>query len=69
MMKVNQLNNLNSLWLKIMIRPFKSVFDWEHVLTPVAVEHRRVRETGLRTVRLVYIFGIRVAYYSTTKFQ
>ena len=52
-----------------MIRPFKSVFDWEHVLTPVAVEHRRVREPGLRTVRLVYIFGIRVAYYSTTKFQ
>lgn len=54
------------LWLKL---PFRFIFDWEHVLTPIAIEHRQAMTGGTRTYRHVYVFGVRVAYYSTTKFQ
>jgi hypothetical protein len=49
--------------------PFERIFDFEHVLTPIAVEHI-IGENGVqkRTFRLVYIFGIRVAFWATTEF-
>ena len=45
---------------------FSKIFDPEHILTPIAVEH--LQERG-RTYRIVYLFGLRVAFYATTKFQ
>lgn len=51
-------------------RIFSFLIDFEHILTPVAVEHRRDEAFGIRrTYRILYIFGIRVMYYSTTKFE
>ena len=49
---------------------FKNMFDIEHILTPLAVEHLNTFSlSGERTYRVVYIFGIRIAYWSTTKFN
>ncbi|MNC52243.1 hypothetical protein D3C75_1015790 [compost metagenome] len=47
------------------------LIDREHIFTPVAVEHIRDRfaNGGFRTYRLVYLFGIRVAFWATTKFK
>jgi hypothetical protein len=46
------------------------MFDLEHVLTPIAVEHvKSLTPDGGRTARYVYIFGVRIGFYATTKFQ
>lgn len=51
------------------MNPFARLFDREHVLTPIAVEHLRVAVgTQFRSFRMVYIFGVRVMYWSTMKF-
>jgi len=49
---------------------FKQMIDIEHLLTPIAIEHLIQGTTrGKRTFRIVYLFGVRVAYWSTTKFR
>ena len=50
-------------------RIFTHLFDFEHILTPIAIEHISGGINGARTYRIVYIFGIRDMFYSTTKFQ
>lgn len=49
------------------MKPFKFMFDFEHVLTPIAVEHLIVQRYGktLRRFKILYIFGIRVFYWNT----
>ena len=52
------------------MKPFNRMFDFEHVLTPIAVEHKRHEiASSERTYRVVYVFGIRVAFWATTKFE
>lgn len=46
---------------------FRKMFDLEHLLTPIAVEHIQLR--GTRFFRIVYLFGVRIDFWSTTKFQ
>ena len=49
---------------------FRHIFDAEHLLTPLAIEHIKQRGGGgVRTYRLVYVFGLRVAFYATTTFE
>lgn len=56
--------------LKRIALPLKKIFDYEHLLTPLAVEHLiNKSSTGSRTYRIVYVFGIRVAFWSTNKFH
>jgi len=54
---------------KILMRIFGTLIDFEHILTPIAIEHlqRSHGERDFQTYRLVYLFGVRVAFYSTTK--
>lgn len=51
--------------------PFKAMFDFEHILTPVAIElfQRSMRGNPIRTFKVLYIFGIRVAYWNVGKFS
>ena len=46
---------------------FTRMFDFEHLFTPVAVEH--IQFSRGRFARIVYVFGVRVAFWATTKFQ
>lgn len=57
--------------MKTLKRIFSTLIDLDHILTPFAVEHlKRTTERGTVTIfRVVYIFGVRIAYYSTVKFQ
>lgn len=45
--------------------PLFRMFDWAHVLTPFAVERIRIKGTTI-AVKLVYVFGIRVAYFNVS---
>jgi len=56
---------------KFFDRVFSDMFDFEHILTPFAVEHmkRRFVQGTFQTYRIFYVFGIRVAFYATTKFE
>jgi hypothetical protein len=54
-----------------MFKMLRNLFDLEHLLTPIAVEHEcdKFRGEVTRSYRLLYIFGFRVAFWSTTKFS
>lgn len=47
------------------------MFDFDHILTPIAVEHlkRQLAPETFQTFRIFYVFGVRVAFYATTKFN
>ena len=47
---------------------FKTMFDWKHLLTPLAiVQHRRwLNNTQYIDSRTLYVFGIRLAYWTTS---
>ncbi len=49
---------------------FEDIINLNHLLTPVAIEHLRIiySANSRKSYRIIYIFGIRVAYYSTVKF-
>ena len=47
-----------------MANPFSNIFDFEHVLTPIAGEVRRHKG---RKVLYIYIFGVRVLYLNISK--
>lgn len=46
--------------------PITGIFDYEHILTPIAVEHTTYEG---RTYRQAYIFGVRIAFWATTRFK
>ena len=46
------------------MNPFTNLIDWEHLLTPIAGELRRVQG---RKVLYVYVFGVRVLYWNLSK--
>ena len=57
-----------------MSNPFKDTFKFEHILCPIMIAHLRDRDVNGANVttytrRIVYIFGIRVISWSTTRFQ
>jgi hypothetical protein len=44
------------------------LFDLEHILTPIAFERLRVPDGhGFRSIRLLYVFGVRVAYWNMSR--
>jgi hypothetical protein len=46
------------------------IIDFQHFLTPIAVERICLDGgIGVVKVRLIYIFGIRVAYFNATPFK
>jgi hypothetical protein len=45
---------------------FRDMFEFSHILTPIAVEHFRL-SSQKRSFKILYIFGIRIAYWSTVK--
>jgi len=52
--------------MRLFNRIFGTLFDFEHILTPLAIEHlHTVTATRERSFKIVYIFGVRVAYIST----
>jgi hypothetical protein len=50
--------------------PLYRMIDFQHILTPLAVERLTVR-VGLMTlsVRIIYIFGVKVAYLNVSPFE
>lgn len=45
---------------------FRDFFDYRHMLTPIAVLRlQRGTGTGIIEYRVLYIFGLRVAYWTT----
>jgi hypothetical protein len=50
--------------------PLYRMIDFQHILTPLAVERFTVR-VGLLTlsVRIIYIFGVKVAYFNVSPFE
>ena len=50
--------------------PLYRMIDFQHVLTPLAVERLTVR-VGLLTLsaRIIYIFGVKVAYFNVSPFE
>lgn len=45
---------------------FRDLFDVEHILTPIAIEHIRLISQQ-RTYKILYVFGLRIVYWSTVK--
>ena len=50
--------------------PLYRMIDFQHVLTPLAVERFTIR-IGLLTLsaRIIYIFGVKVAYFNVSPFE
>ena len=49
--------------------PLYRMIDFQHILTPVAVE--RIQVPTVRSsvhIRLIYIFGVKVAYFNVSPF-
>ena len=47
---------------------FRYIVAFEHLLTPIAIEEYRTQKVhSSQTFKMLYVFGVRVAYWSTTK--
>ena len=55
--------------------PFVGLFCLRHLLTPIAVTHYKETIAGFgvctqyETYKILYVFGVRVAYWSTITFD
>lgn len=49
--------------------PLWKLIDLQHICTPIAVERIYLKdEVGSLKIRLVYVFGVKVAYFNVTPF-
>lgn len=49
--------------------PLWKLIDLQHICTPIAIERLYVKDgTAILNFRLVYVFGIKVAYFNATPF-
>ena len=47
-------------------RIFDTMFDIEHILTPIAIEHLFTGPASSQTTyKIIYVIGVRVAYITT----
>jgi hypothetical protein len=52
--------------MRLLNKIFGTMFDFEHILTPLAIEHLHSTSGNITlTFKVVYIFGVRVAHFST----